>query len=496
MSTALGEIRLIVIPFGTKGSEARSFISATKRVHCGYTHILGGRLTLHRPPVVYHKMYRRIATLNPILERKHQARQKQIYRERMKKVTKSVDNEVPYSYRNLQKGNHRRNLKKEQMQEERYTLIERENRMLLEKMSWIMQHNSIDMHNKSRQFCKSLNYPHRVTRLKKINEKNKDLLNRIKKTKPYYDTSKWEQERKVMEHHLEHMGEYPYIMNKLGPDGRVRPETQERLRRRNLRLTRLSTAGSSRRPGTSGSSMSLTTGGRRTPGSRGRSMSRGESRDSLRGNSRGRLRSRNSMGQSRPGTSESMMYRPNTAEGRMSTPGERGGGRNGLLRSVESDGLTGTEPPVEKPKPQPSHEVVLLEEEITKTVAGEHIDMRTTVTEVGMRHPNGSDGCTGLMIRALIPGDEVTVEYICGIEEVKRLCGEESWANAVLDLVEPVNDMDEDEDFGNEVVYKRVSDVAQTLTEGFNAAVALARHVAQHTKLCRDDEGTYYFSGK
>ena len=43
-------------------------------------------------------------------------------------------------------------------------------------------------------------------------------------------------------------------------------------------------------------------------------------------------------------------------------------------------------------------------------------------------------------------------------------------------------------------MYKRISDVAQTLTEGFNAAVKLARHVATKLTLLQDEEGTYYFS--
>eukprot|EP00945_MAST-04E_sp_MAST-4E-sp1_P005595 g5595.t1 len=427
-----------------------------------------------------------------------------IYRRRLKSVSKSVDNDCPYSYRNLKKGNHKRNLKKEQMQEERYTLIERENRMLLEKMSWIMQHNSIDMHNKSRQFCKSLNYPHRVKRLQTINKRNKELLTRIKKTKPYYDTTKWEKEREVMEHHLEHMGEYPYIMNKLGPDGKVRPATREKLRRRHQRMIR--SARGTRRPGTSASTMSLSTAGRRstgTPGRRGmRGSTRGSSRGSLR-NTGSRMSARsigiNSSG--RPGTSESMMYRPNTADSRLQTPEGR---RHGLLAPME-DGLTGTEPPADllgSPGalqsaliPTPSHEVVLLEEEITMSVTDEHVDVRVTVIEVGMRHPNGADGCTGLIIRGLIPGDEVTIEYVCSIDEVKQLCQNNAWANATIDLLEPVDEADLDEGEGQqEIVYKRVSDVAQTLTEGFNAAVTLARHIAKSIKLLRDEEGTYYFS--
>ena len=95
----------------------------------------------------------------------------------------------------------------------------------------------------------------------------------------------------------------------------------------------------------------------------------------------------------------------------------------------------------------------------------------------------------------MIPGDEVTIEYVCSIDEVKQLCQNNAWANATIDLLEPVDEADLDEGEGQqEIVYKRVSDVAQTLTEGFNAAVTLARHIAKSIKLLRDEEGTYYFS--
>jgi len=462
-------------------------------------------------------MYRRMMVQNRICEKKDMERKKRSYRRRLKRVTKSVDNEVPYSYRNVKKGVKRRNLKKEQMQEERFTAIERDNRMLLEKMSWIMQHNSIDMHNTSRQFCKSLNYPHRVARLKKINQKNKVMLQRIQKTKPYYDVQKWEQERVVLEKHLEHMGEYPYILNKFDKHGKLRPMTsqsQGSLRRRHLR--NIGSSQSRRRPRTSGSTMSMTTDGRfSTPGTRGSSRmtrSRGGMRSS--GGGSGTFKSRPGTSESmayRPSTSDSMAYRPNTAEGRMSTAGSRGTG----LGPYE-DGLQGTEPPFDgqqqqqqqllqvPQKPTPSHEVILLEEEITFTVGEtERVDVRTTVIEIGMRHPNGSDGCIGLLIRGFIPGDEVTVEYICLIPKIKQMC-QEDWAVATLEMVEPVNE-DEEEDFNllgdidggtnnNEVVYKRISDVAQTLTEGFNAAVKLARHVATKVSLLQDEEGAYYFN--
>jgi E3 ubiquitin-protein ligase TRIP12 len=61
-----------------------------------------------------------------------------------------------------------RNAKKDAMLERRYTEIERENRILLEKMSNIMQSNKPSLYNPSRSQKRSLNISTRKTAMMKI----------------------------------------------------------------------------------------------------------------------------------------------------------------------------------------------------------------------------------------------------------------------------------------------------------------------------------------
>lgn len=54
--------------------------------------------------------------------------------------------------------------------------MERENRLLLEKMSYIMQKKSLDNRNDSHKYTKSLNKPFRKKELQRITEENKASL--------------------------------------------------------------------------------------------------------------------------------------------------------------------------------------------------------------------------------------------------------------------------------------------------------------------------------
>ena len=124
---------------------------------------------------------RRLPSVNPILTRLANAKQKQAHWRKIRNVKASVDNKCPKS---LRKGR-RRNPKKEQMLEERFSHIERENRILLQKMSHIMLHTSLDNVNTSRRYVHSLNHISRKREMKRINNKNKEILHRLQNTKPY-----------------------------------------------------------------------------------------------------------------------------------------------------------------------------------------------------------------------------------------------------------------------------------------------------------------------
>lgn len=121
--------------------------------------------------------------------------------------------------------------KKAQLEEERFAQIERENRVLLEKMSKIMRQDPGDARSchgghhteqfpfrstlqlkpgirvdmtqypmlDSRNFVapKSLNREARLRELKRITAENQGMLRRIQSRQPYYDHQEWERDRVV-----------------------------------------------------------------------------------------------------------------------------------------------------------------------------------------------------------------------------------------------------------------------------------------------------------
>jgi len=100
-----------------------------------------------------------------------------------------VDQKPPKGF-----GEYRRNVKAMQMQEDRYAQIEHENRLLLSKMSDIMQKGSIDNVSEAWQYGHSLNRLNRKKELQRITEANQHILRRIQGVTPYYNHWEWEEE--------------------------------------------------------------------------------------------------------------------------------------------------------------------------------------------------------------------------------------------------------------------------------------------------------------
>lgn len=84
-------------------------------------------------------------------------------------------------------------LKKLQLEEERLAVIERDNRILLEKMSSIMR-TSGKVDNRNSYDRKSLNRQRRLRELLRIARENQDILKRITSSRPQYDHVKWERD--------------------------------------------------------------------------------------------------------------------------------------------------------------------------------------------------------------------------------------------------------------------------------------------------------------
>lgn len=125
----------------------------------------------------------------------------------------SIDNSAPKPYMHLHVK-----LKKLQTEEERLAVIERDNRMLLEKMSRIMRtQGQVDHRNYYEH--KSLNYEQRHKQMLRITRENQAILERIQKRKPIINAAAMDEEYAQSAVYGENLSRYP----KLEP---IRLETQ------------------------------------------------------------------------------------------------------------------------------------------------------------------------------------------------------------------------------------------------------------------------------
>lgn len=131
--------------------------------------------------------------------------------------------------------------KKNQMLEERYTEIERENRILLEKMTNILQNpqgishanahlstmqagtsnmGATSSHQMAQtssvgniQFKKSLNREARKRELMKITRENQVILKRLQEKKPNYNVTQWAKEDQSRRKILSNICEFPLVQS-------------------------------------------------------------------------------------------------------------------------------------------------------------------------------------------------------------------------------------------------------------------------------------------
>eukprot|EP01001_Neometanema_parovale_P009304 NODE_5548_length_934_cov_101.918619_g5325_i0.p1 GENE.NODE_5548_length_934_cov_101.918619_g5325_i0~~NODE_5548_length_934_cov_101.918619_g5325_i0.p1 ORF type:complete len:251 (+),score=63.17 NODE_5548_length_934_cov_101.918619_g5325_i0:82-753(+) len=148
---------------------------------------------MHRAPPVSSK----------VCSDKWQERSYRIHRQKLQKIRPSIDNQAPQMYPHLYQK-----LKKAQMEEERCSEIERDNRTLVRRMTEIMQRSAIDTRNQVEY--KSLNKDARRRELVRITQENQALLRRIQGRQPTYSHLEWEQDRERNEHLCERICRYPY----------------------------------------------------------------------------------------------------------------------------------------------------------------------------------------------------------------------------------------------------------------------------------------------
>ncbi|XP_054829151.1 uncharacterized protein CFAP97D2 isoform X2 [Eublepharis macularius] len=131
---------------------------------------------------------------------------KAVYEEHWKKVQAAkpvVDTSAPPTY-----GHLLLKLKKLELEKDRLSIIERDNRLLLEKMSFIMRTTGrID--NKNDYEPKSLNRRKREQELLRITKENYAILERITKCQPQYKVQKWNEDWHKAEEYMNSIARYP-----------------------------------------------------------------------------------------------------------------------------------------------------------------------------------------------------------------------------------------------------------------------------------------------
>jgi E3 ubiquitin-protein ligase TRIP12 len=149
-----------------------------------------------------------------------------MHRERIKKMQAQIDTTVP-TVCNL--DHLRNNLKREQLMEERYYNIDRENKILLNKMTDIMRPQtersdrtktppilptppSSARQSSGGQGPSSLNRDSRKTELMRITQENQAILKRIQQVQPVYNHVLWEDSYRRSGRYLKNGCEYNVIL--------------------------------------------------------------------------------------------------------------------------------------------------------------------------------------------------------------------------------------------------------------------------------------------
>lgn len=132
--------------------------------------------------------------------------QQELHRARLKSIKPSIDNQEPRVFTHLHTKK-----KREQLLLDRYSQIEKENRILLEKMAEIMGRPTFQPKPNVVQL-RSLNAEARRRRLKRITEENQQILKRIQTAGPNYDHRVWDQHWETHQSYLKNLCEYPCIL--------------------------------------------------------------------------------------------------------------------------------------------------------------------------------------------------------------------------------------------------------------------------------------------
>ncbi|XP_076453690.1 sperm axonemal maintenance protein CFAP97D1-like [Babylonia areolata] len=151
-----------------------------------------------------HRSYQSILpTHNKLLQKRWDTTYYNEHRQKVRDAAAVVDTKAPPTYMHLHLK-----LKKLQLEEERLATIERDNRILLEKMSYIMRtRGRVD--NRNNYEYKSLNREKRQRELLRVTRENQEILKRINMRKPEYSVQQWAQDWEENQRFMDNISAYP-----------------------------------------------------------------------------------------------------------------------------------------------------------------------------------------------------------------------------------------------------------------------------------------------
>ncbi|XP_071798985.1 uncharacterized protein [Asterias amurensis] len=155
---------------------------------------------------------------------------KKYYDEHIQKVRSAqpmVDTKSPTTYVHLHLK-----LKKLQLEEERLAIIERDNRILLEKMSEIMRTTGRVDH-RNNYVHRSLNKEKRQRELLRVTRENQEILKRILAREPEYNHEEWAREWEENEAFMDNIARFPRNWWEMEQEEKeqMRKEAKERRRK-------------------------------------------------------------------------------------------------------------------------------------------------------------------------------------------------------------------------------------------------------------------------
>lgn len=151
-----------------------------------------------------HRAYQPITPANnKLLKKRWDMSSYNTHRRKVQSAKAVIDNKPPQTYMHLHLK-----LKKLQVEEERLATIERDNRILLEKMSFVMRtRGRVD--NRNDYEHKSLNKTKRQRELLRVTHENQAILKRITAKEPHYNHLQWEDEWQINETYMDNISKYP-----------------------------------------------------------------------------------------------------------------------------------------------------------------------------------------------------------------------------------------------------------------------------------------------